>query len=134
MLAGQKVSHKIDANLYSVIVFFLGGSVLLIYNLLNKISLIDYDFSDWSYFFLLALIPTIFGQYIFNLLLKSIGATTVSVGVIGEPVLAIILAYFFLGETISIFQSIGGLVTLIGMSMYFWLQSSTYSAANYTAN
>lgn len=134
MLAGQKVSHKIDANLYSVIVFFLGGSVLLIYNLLNKISLIDYDFSDWTYFFLLALIPTIFGQYIFNLLLKSIGATTVSVGVIGEPVLAIILAYFFLGETISIFQSIGGLVTLIGMSMYFWLQSSTYSAANYNAN
>lgn len=134
MLAGQKVSHKIEANLYSVIVFFLGGSVLLIYNLLNKISLIDYDFSDWTYFFLLALIPTIFGQYIFNLLLKSIGATTVSVGVIGEPVLAIILAYLFLGETISIFQSIGGLMTLIGMSMYFWLQSSTYSAANFNVN
>nr|WP_245625208.1 EamA family transporter [Paenibacillus stellifer] len=54
--------------------------------------LADLHFSDWTYFFLLALIPTIFGQYIFNLLLKSIGATTVSVGVIGEPVLAIILA------------------------------------------
>ncbi|MNW38118.1 EamA-like transporter family protein [compost metagenome] len=123
MLAGQKASRKIDANVYSVIVFFIGGSVMLAYSLLNNIPLIGYDSSDWTYFFLLAVIPTIFGQYIFNLLLKSIGATTVSVGIIGEPVLAIILAYLLLGETISIFQFIGGLVTLLGMGMYFWLRS-----------
>ncbi|MNP24237.1 EamA-like transporter family protein [compost metagenome] len=96
---------------------------MLAYSLLNNIPLIGYDSSDWTYFFLLAVIPTIFGQYIFNLLLKSIGATTVSVGIIGEPVLAIILAYLLLGETISIFQFIGGLVTLLGMGMYFWLRS-----------
>ncbi|SDF46327.1 Permease of the drug/metabolite transporter (DMT) superfamily [Fontibacillus panacisegetis] len=123
MLAGQKASRKIDANVYSIIVFFIGGSVMLAYSLLNNIPLIGYDSSDWTYFFLLAVIPTIFGQYIFNLLLKSIGATTVSVGIIGEPVLAIILAYLLLGETISIFQFIGGLVTLLGMGMYFWLRS-----------
>ncbi|AWB44743.1 multidrug transporter [Paenibacillus sp. CAA11] len=134
MLAGQKVSRKIHANLYSVIVFFIGGSVMLIYSLLNNITLVEYDSSDWTYFFLLAVIPTIFGQYIFNLLLKSIGATTVSVGIIGEPVLAIILAYLFLGETISIFQSAGGLMTLLSMGMYFWLQSLNHSVANYKSN
>ncbi|MFK4301360.1 drug/metabolite transporter (DMT)-like permease [Paenibacillus sp. RC254] len=131
MLAGQKVSHKIDANLYSVIVFFLGGSVMLVYNLLNNYSLIEYDSSDWMYFFLLAVIPTIFGQYIFNLLLKSMGATTVSVGIIGEPVLAIILAYFFLGETISVSQFIGGMMTLFGMGVYFWAKSLNYTVAKY---
>lgn len=127
MLAGQKVSHKINANLYSVIVFFIGGSVMLVYNLLNHYSLIEYDSSDWMYFFLLAVIPTIFGQYIFNLLLKSMGATTVSVGIIGEPVLAIILAYLFLGEIISAFQFIGGIITLFGMGMYFWAKSLKYT-------
>ncbi|WP_231517161.1 DMT family transporter [Paenibacillus sp. UNCCL52] len=127
MLAGQKVSHKINANLYSVIVFFIGGSVMLVYNLLNHYSLIEYDSSDWMYFLLLAVIPTIFGQYIFNLLLKSMGATTVSVGIIGEPVLAIILAYLFLGEIISAFQFIGGLMTLFGMGMYFWAKSFKYT-------
>ncbi|QYK65434.1 DMT family transporter [Paenibacillus sp. S02] len=127
MLAGQKVSHKINANLYSVIVFFIGGSVMLVYNLLNHYSLIEYDSSDWMYFFLLAVIPTIFGQYIFNLLLKSMGATTVSVGIIGEPVLAIILAYLFLGEIISAFQFIGGIMTLFGMGMYFWAKSLKYT-------
>lgn len=134
MLAGQKVSRKIDANLYSVIVFFIGGSVMLVYSLLNRITLIEYDASDWTYFLMLAIIPTIFGQYIFNLLLKSIGATTVSVGIIGEPVLAIILAYLFLGETISMFQFIGGLMTLLGMGMYFWLQSLNYSVTNRHSN
>ncbi|WP_209940899.1 DMT family transporter [Paenibacillus sp. PvR133] len=127
MLAGQKVSHKINANVYSVIVFFIGGSVMLVYNMLNHYSLIEYDSSDWMYFFLLAVIPTIFGQYIFNLLLKSMGATTVSVGIIGEPVLAIILAYLFLGEIISAFQFIGGIMTLFGMGMYFWAKSLKYT-------
>ncbi|MBO3283021.1 DMT family transporter [Paenibacillus sp. FSL M8-0228] len=127
MLAGQKVSHKINANVYSVIVFFIGGSVMLVYNLLNHYSLIEYDSSDWMYFSLLAVIPTIFGQYIFNLLLKSMGATTVSVGIIGEPVLAIILAYLFLGEIISAFQFIGGIMTLFGMGMYFWAKSLKYT-------
>ncbi|MDY8025536.1 DMT family transporter [Paenibacillus polymyxa] len=130
MLAGQKVSHKIDPNLYSVIVFFLGGSVMLVYSLLNNSSLIEYNSSDWIYFLLLALIPTIFGQYLINLLLKSLGATTISVGIIGEPILAIILAYLLLGETISIFQFIGGIMTILGMGGYFWTKSLSYTAAN----
>ncbi|MGD0030950.1 DMT family transporter [Paenibacillus illinoisensis] len=129
MLAGQKVSRKIDSNLYSILVFFLGGTVMLVYCLFNQIPLVGYSSSDWTYFLLLAVIPTIFGQNIFNLLLKTIGATTVSVGIIGEPVLAIILAYLFLGETISTFQLTGGLITLFGMGMYFWIRSSSHFVA-----
>ncbi|PWW04874.1 threonine/homoserine efflux transporter RhtA [Paenibacillus cellulosilyticus] len=127
LLAGQKVSHKIDANVYSIFVFFIAATVLLIYNLASHRPLVGYDSSDWTYFLLLAIIPTIFGQTIFNILLKSIGATTVSVGIIGEPVLAIIMAFLFLGETISIFQFIGGMITLFGMGMYFWVKSLKYS-------
>ncbi|MDR6881345.1 DMT family transporter [Bacillus sp. 3255] len=123
LLAGQKASHKMDANVYSVLVFLIGGIVMFVYNLLNHYSLTKYDSSEWTYFLLLAIIPTIFGQYLFNLLLKSIGATTVSVGIIGEPVLAIILAYLLLGETITFYQFLGGLMTLIGMGTYFWSKS-----------
>lgn len=123
LLAGQKISRKIDANVYSIIVFFIGGTVMLVYNLMNNISLMGYDSSEWTYFLLLAIIPTIFGQYIFNLLLKSVGATTVSVGIIGEPVLAILLAYLLLGESITVFQLLGGMLTLFGMGMYFWSKS-----------
>ncbi|MFC9708797.1 DMT family transporter [Paenibacillus sp. NPDC056933] len=131
MLAGQKVSHKIDANIYSVIVFSLGGSVMLAYSLVHSYSLTDYHASEWTYFFLLALIPTIFGQYIINLLLKSLGAATVSVGIIGEPVIAIVLAYVFLGETISVIQFVGGMMTLLGMGVYFWAKSTSYTLAKH---
>lgn len=131
LLSGQKVSDKIDTNVYSTLVFFIGGIVMLIYNLFNNISLLTYNSSDWTYFLLLAIIPTIFGQYIFNLLLKSIGATTASVGIIGEPVLAIILAYFLLGETISLFQLLGGMMTLFGMGMYFWSKSSRQNMSGF---
>lgn len=130
LLAGQKVSGKINASIYSIFVFFIGGTVMLVYNLINNVSLINYASSDWIYFLLLAIIPTIFGQYIFNLLLKSIGATTVSVGIIGEPVLAIVLAYLLLGETISLFQFLGGIITLLGMGMYFWSKSLKYNIQN----
>jgi drug/metabolite transporter (DMT)-like permease len=123
LLAGQKVSGKMDANVYSVIVFFIGGTVLLFYNMVNHIPVLTYGASDWIYFLLMAIIPTIFGQYIFNLLLESIGATTVSVGIIGEPVLAIMLAYLLLDETITLFQSAGGIMTLSGMALYFWSKS-----------
>ncbi|WP_256222055.1 DMT family transporter [Paenibacillus sp. OK076] len=133
MLAGQKVSHKIDANVYSVIVFFLAGIVLLIYSLINHISLTGYNTSDWMYFLLLAIIPTIFGQFLINLLLKSLGATTLSVGIIGEPVLAIILAFVFLGETISLFQFIGGMMTVLGMGGYFWAKSWRYTVSEVRA-
>lgn len=125
LLAGQRVSRKIDTHVYSIAVFFIGGTVMLLYNLWNRYSLTEYSSADWTYFLLLAIIPTILGQYIFNLLLKTIGATTVSVGIIGEPVLAIMLAYLFLGETISLFQFIGGLLTLFGMGIYFWSKTLT---------
>ncbi|SFM26679.1 Permease of the drug/metabolite transporter (DMT) superfamily [Paenibacillus sp. 1_12] len=124
MLAGQKVSQNISANVYSIIVFFLGGSVMLIYSLVNNFNLTDYRSSDWIYFFVLAVIPTIFGHLIFNLLLKSMGATTVSVGVIGEPVLAIILAFFLLGEAVTSSQITGGLFTIVSMGVYFYLKSN----------
>ncbi|MEK4195386.1 EamA family transporter [Paenibacillus sp. FSL L8-0323] len=62
--------------------------------------------------------------------IDSIGATTVSVGIIGEPVLAIVLAYLLLGETMSLFQLLGGIITLLGMGMYFWSKSLKYNIQN----
>lgn len=124
MLAGQKVSHKIPANFYSIIVFFIGGCVMFIYSVVNQFSLTNYEPADWTYFLLLAIIPTIFGHFLFNHLLKSVGATTVSVGIIGEPIIAIVLAYFILNEAITGSQILGGMFTIIGIALYFWAKSS----------
>lgn len=127
MLAGQQVSNKVPTNLYSFVVFLVGGLVLLVYNVVTHTSLVAYPPSEWIYFLLLAIIPTICGQYIFNLLLKHMGATTVSMGIVGEPVVAILLAYLLLGEHIGVPQLVGGLLTVLGMGMYFQMRSRTRS-------
>ncbi|MEK5269816.1 DMT family transporter [Aeribacillus sp. FSL K6-8394] len=118
--------------LVSFCVFFIGGFVLLIYNLSYEIPLIHYSVHDWGIFVLLALVPKIFGHALFNWLLKYLDATTISMSILGEPIGAIILAYLFLGEATSISQMIGGALSLIGVSMF--LKNKGLSNKELTAN
>ena len=55
----------------------------------------------------------------FNLLLKQLPASAVTMSILGEPIGTCILAYFFLHEGISA-QQLLGIVTIIGgLSVYF---------------
>ncbi|MGG4043289.1 DMT family transporter [Bacillus smithii] len=118
MLFGQDLCKKIPTSVYSFCVFTIGGFVLLIYNIVKEVSLIHYSVNDWGIFLLLALVPNILGYTLFNWLLKYLDASTISMSILGEPIGAIILAYIFLGETTSISQMIGGVLSLIGVSMF----------------
>jgi len=66
-------------------------------------------------FLLLALIPQLMGHSSLNLALRLMPATLVSVGILGEPVLAIALGYIILGEGITITEILGSLLTLGGI-------------------
>ncbi|WP_223068607.1 EamA family transporter [Paenibacillus caui] len=55
-------------------------------------------------------------------LLGSLGATTVSMVIIAEPAVAIILAAFLLHEKVQPLQAIGGMVTLVGIGLFFWFK------------
>ncbi|KQO17701.1 DMT family transporter [Paenibacillus sp. Leaf72] len=123
MIAGQKISGRLPSNLYSLIVFLIAGIVMFIYNLVNQIALTGYAAQEWMYFVLLAIIPTIFGHLVFNMLLKHIGATNVSMAIIGEPVLAMILAYFLLNEYLGTAQLIGSFLTIASMGVFFRLKA-----------
>lgn len=67
---------------------------------------------------LLALIPNIFGHALFNWLLKYVGATTISMAILGEPIGAIILAYFLLGEMTTVSQLVGGMIVMISVMIF----------------
>ncbi|SFE36906.1 Threonine/homoserine efflux transporter RhtA [Paenibacillus algorifonticola] len=129
MIAGQQVSRSLPSNLYSLIVFLIAGTVMFVYNLVNQIALTGYAAEEWMYFALLAIIPTIFGHLVFNMLLKHIGATNVSMAIIGEPVLAMILAYFLLNEYLGTAQMIGSFLTIAGMGMFFRLRARQTAVA-----
>lgn len=120
MLIGQKLIVRMPPFLYSLIVFLSAAGVFAVYNLVMGISFVHYPAREWGVFVLLAVIPTVFGHILFNWLLKYVSATTVSMNILGEPVGASILAYFLLGEQLTLLQWTGGLLVVIGLAVYLY--------------
>jgi drug/metabolite transporter (DMT)-like permease len=118
MLIGQKLVVRMPPFLYSLIVFLSAAGVFAIYNLIMGISFFHYPAREWGIFALLAVIPTVFGHILFNWLLQYVSATTVSMNILGEPVGASILAYLLLGEQLTALQWGGGLLVMIGLTVY----------------
>lgn len=119
-LIGQVVRRELGAVTYSVPGYFSSAAFLLLYALLRGDSLTGYTGATWGAFLGLAFLSTICGQFIFNLLLKDISATAVTMGILGEPIGTCILAYFILQERIAAQQLLGILVILAGLSVYFF--------------
>ena len=119
-LIGQVVRRDLDAVTYSVPGYLSSAAFLLAYALLKGDPLTGYTGATWGAFLGLAFLSTICGQFVFNLLLKDISATAVTMGILGEPVGTCILAFFILGERIAVQQGLGILVILLGLSVYFF--------------
>ena len=119
-LIGQVVRQDMSAVAYSVPGYFSSAAFLLLYALLRGEPLTGYSGATWMAFLGLALISTLGGQFVFNLLLKNVSATAVTMGILGEPVGTCILAYFFLDERIAPRQFLGIFVILCGLSVYFF--------------
>ncbi len=82
--------------------------------------MLGFDTQTWFAFVGIAIVSTIGGQFILNLLLKDLSATSVTTGILGEPVGTIILAFFILGETISLRQLAGIILIMGGLGIYFF--------------
>lgn len=115
MLIGQRLRKHMSSFVYSFLIFLIAGLMLALFNILTGISLVAYPAQEWRLFLLLAIIPTVFGHALFNWLLKFVGATTISMSILGEPIGAILLAYLLLGEPITLYHVIGGTLTLAGV-------------------
>lgn len=118
MLIGQHLRDSISAYTYNFWVFAIAASSLALYNVSNGFAFTSYPWHEWRLFLLLAIVPTLFGHYLFNWLLKYISATAVSMAVLGEPVISSILAWLLLGEQLSVIQSLAGLLILGGVWMF----------------
>lgn len=121
---GQLVRKNTSAAVYSTLGY--GGSVvfLALYSLIRQQPFAPYPARTWLCFLGLALISTVLGQYVFNLLLKWLSATTITMSILGEPIGTCLLAYLIFGETIGLHQGVGIVVMLGGLSMYFYSLSA----------
>jgi drug/metabolite transporter (DMT)-like permease len=82
-------------------------------------SFVRYPVPTWKAFAGLALISTVCGQMTFNWLLRWLPAAVISMSILGETVGTCILAYFILGEAVSVGQGIGICVILSGLALFY---------------
>lgn len=118
MLAGKQILQSMSAFVYNFWVFFTAASLLAVYNLVQGYAFTGYSSKEWAVFLLLAVVPTLFGHYLFNWLMQYMSASAVSMAVLGEPVVASLLAWLLLKESLSGLQLGAGAVILAGVWLF----------------
>jgi drug/metabolite transporter (DMT)-like permease len=124
---GQHMRKKLSVIPYSILGYSSSAFFLAMYAFRQNVSFIDYPLNTWESFIGLALIATILGQMVFNWLLKWLSASAISMSILGETVGTCILAYFILGEVISLQQGTGITITFVGLSLFLLQQNKAWA-------
>ena len=124
LLFGQNIRKRLDLIPYTFIVYGIAALTLILYNVILRYPFFSYPTSDWGYFLLLAIFPTLLGHSLLNWAVKWVSVNVISMSILFEPIGASILAYFILGETLHTMQWIGGGIIITGL--YLFIRSYTY--------
>ena len=123
---GQHMRQKLAVVPYSILGYAASAFFLAVYALSQQLSFIDYSQSTWTAFLGIAFISTILGQMLLNWLLKWLSTSFISMSILGETIGTCILAYFILGEIITLRQGIGIIVTLAGLGLFMFYKNKTH--------
>jgi len=115
LLGGRMYRKELDLTTYVVPVYSSAALSLVFMSLLTGAPLTGYASKEYLLFFLIALVPMIFGHTLYNWVLRYVSTPVVSVSLLGEPVGASILAFLLLNEVPSGQVLMGGIVTLAGI-------------------
>ncbi len=115
LLVGRKMRKERDLFSYIFPVYSTAGLILILLSLIFQKPFWGYSSATYLFLFLLALIPQLIGHTTFNWALKYLQASMVAVTILGEPIGSTILAYFILGEGLSILKVLGGISIFIGI-------------------
>lgn len=120
-LIGRRLRGQTNLGPYIFLVYGVSAIILLIIALFSGDPLFDYSTETFILFVLLALGPQLIGHSTLNWSLKYLSAGAVAVATLSEPIGSSILAYFILGEELTLSTIIGGSLILIGV--YFALRN-----------
>ena len=115
LLVGRKMRKEQDLLSYIFPVYSIAGLILILFSLIFQKHFWGYSSSTYLYFFLLALVPQLIGHTTFNWALRYLPASMVAITILGEPIGSTILAYFILGEGLTIWKILGGISIFAGI-------------------
>jgi drug/metabolite transporter (DMT)-like permease len=100
---------------YAVVAYAVAAVLLLVVIMASGIDLWGYEPRMWWAIVALIVGPQLLGHTVINLVLSDIDATTVSVMIMTEPVIAIAMAFVLFEESPSWLIYPGGLLILVGV-------------------
>ena len=111
--------RKVDSSLnFSKYLFTYATATLLVISIIFQVNLFNFSLDDFWFLLFLGIVPTIIGHSVFYYLVKYFQPTVVASIPLGEPFIASIIAYFiFPGQILNQYILIGGIITLIGLSV-----------------
>jgi drug/metabolite transporter (DMT)-like permease len=112
---GLRAALPLDA--YVLAVWSTAAATLALLSLAARVGLAGYSPRTYAFLLALALIPTLGGHGLVNRSLRLLPAPTVGLFLLGEPVGATTLAYFFFHEVPSAWTLAGGAVVLAALTM-----------------
>jgi drug/metabolite transporter (DMT)-like permease len=115
LLVGRKMRKDQELFSYVFPVYSMAGLILILLSLIFRQSFWGYSPSTYFYFLLLALVPQLIGHTTFNWALKYLPVSMVAVAILGEPIGSTILAYFILGEGLTVWKILGGVSIFAGI-------------------
>ena len=117
ILAGRRLRAEMSTLHYVTAVYSVCAVMLLAAVIIIGDPLFGHDAKNYLYLFGIALIPQTIGHTTLNWSLKYFSATTISVLLLGEPIVATLLAWILLGEQIGGMNVAGGLVIIAGLAI-----------------
>jgi len=115
LLVGRKMRKGQELFSYIFPVYSMAGLILILLSLISQQSFRGYSPSTYFYLLLLALVPQLIGHTTFNWALRYLPASMVAVAILGEPIGSTILAYFILGEGLTVWKVLGGMLIFAGI-------------------
>lgn len=94
--------------------FCAGALVLVVINLLGEIVIVQTT-QGWMLVVYLGLVPTALAYWLFQLGLRSVPATTASIVIMLDPLVAAFLAWVLFGETLTAAGMAGSLLLLLSL-------------------
>ena len=115
LLVGRKMRKGQVLLSYIFPVYSTAGLLLILFALIFQESFWGYSSSTYLYLFLLALVPQLIGHTTFNWALKYLPVSVIAITTLGEPIGSTLLAYFILGEGLTIWKVVGGMSIFAGI-------------------
>ena len=118
LIIGQEVRKRVPTTPYAFLVYGTSAIALLAFSLLFSQPLAPYSIGQFANIAAMAIVCSVVGHTLYNMLLKHHGAFLVSLATLCEPLFASILAAIILSEIPQAQTALGGIIVIVGLVVY----------------